>query len=669
MFKFFKKISPALVVFLVIYIILESCFPQTFFWKQFEAVKKQQEEETLKKAEEIQAQKDKERQEESQMDYGVLLHIMENVYEIEIHEVHKGTKTSYYAMVTLEGIGGLKGNYDYQYRINLDISSVRRMKEYAEEYNFRITEVVDEDTTTSQDSVKESEKKGIDWSSIIISTICVLGVIAILFYVSYMLIDIFKDDDTKGKNKKTNKVAVLNSSDNGKSTNVEEVETEVKIRFSDIAGLDEEIEELKEVVDFIRNPEKYEKLGAKVPKGILLHGKPGTGKTLIAKAVAGEAGVNFVSASGAEFINQYVGTGAKNVRKLFDEARENAPCIVFIDEIDAIGGRRDDEANSERNQTIDQLLTELDGFSERTDIITLAATNRLDMLDPALTRPGRFDRIIAIGLPDVRAREKILKIHAKNKPLSDDVKLGEIAKTTTGFSGAKLANLLNESALIAVRKNQEVIHNTDIKQAFSKITVGIQKNSKVISDKEKQITANHEAGHAIVGMLLPTQSNVSEVSIIPRGDAGGYTMHEQDEDKNYLSKQELTERLVVLMAGRVAEKIFIGDISTGASQDIEVATNIATSMISVYGMGTSVGPISVKNSVNNGLRLLSGKKIDSIGDEVVSLIKSAENEAEKLITEHSTMHQELVQMLLEQETITGEELKKLQSKYKLAVNA
>ena len=350
----------------------------------------------------------------------------------------------------------------------------------------------------------------------------------------------------------------------------EETERKTKVTFDDVAGLEEEKAEMIEIVDFLKKPEKYTRMGAKIPRGVLLYGKPGTGKTLIAKAIAGEANVPFISMSGSEFIEMFAGLGASRVRKLFEKARRLAPCIVFIDEIDAIGSRRTSNsgAETENNQTLNQLLVEMDGFSSEETIIVLAATNRPEMLDKALLRPGRFDRQITIPTPDLKGRLEILKIHSKEKKLSSDVNLESIAEDTAGFTGAELANILNEAAILATKNNHEEIENDDIEEAVKKVTVGLEKKERVISDKDKKLTAYHEAGHAVVSRYLPTQSNVKEVSIIPRGVAGGYTMYKTDEDKYYISKTEMKEKLIALLGGRAAEKLVLDDISTGASNDI-----------------------------------------------------------------------------------------------------
>ena len=431
-----------------------------------------------------------------------------------------------------------------------------------------------------------------------------------------------------------------------------------KVKFDDIAGLDEEKQEMIEIVQFLKEPQKFNEMGARVPKGVLLYGKPGTGKTLIAKAIAGEANVPFISMSGSEFIEMFAGLGASRVRKLFEKARKIAPCIVFIDEIDAIGSRRTSSsgAETENNQTLNQLLVEMDGFDTEKGIIVLAATNRPEMLDKALLRPGRFDRQITINVPDKKGREAILEIHSKGKKLAENVNLKSIAEDTAGLTGAELENILNEAAIIATIENHESITNEDIDEAFKKVTVGLQKVSRVISDKDKRITAFHEAGHAIVSRYLPTQDPVKEISIIPRGMAGGYTMNRTSEDKNYISKTEMEERLAVLMAGRAAEKIVINDISTGASNDFEVATKIAKDMVTVYGMSEVVGTISINTEKDPyELQLLGDKYTDIIGSEVKILLDNAYAKAQKIILEHMDKLNAVAETLLEKETITETE--------------
>ena len=441
----------------------------------------------------------------------------------------------------------------------------------------------------------------------------------------------------------------------------DETERKTKVKFDDIAGLDEEKEELVEIVDFLKNPKKFIEMGAKTPRGILLYGKPGTGKTLIAKAIAGEADVPFISMSGSEFVEMFAGLGASRVRKLFERARKFSPCIVFIDEIDAIGSRRTSGsgAESENNQTLNQLLVEMDGFSSEETVIVLAATNRPEMLDKALLRPGRFDRQIVISAPDLKGREEILKIHARDKKIAEDVDLKSRAEDTAGFTGAELANILNEAAIIATIKKHDKITNTDIDEAVKKVTVGVEKHSRIMSEKDKNITAYHEAGHAIVSYFLPTQSAVKEISIIPRGVAGGYTLNKSDEDKYYLSKTEMLEKLIVLFGGRAAEKIIIGDISTGASNDIEVATNLAKEMISVYGMSDKIGPISLKGENGELEFQMFGKDIeDDIGYEVKKMLDDAYYKAQVILRENIDKLHEVAQALIKKEKINEEEFRK-----------
>ena len=459
----------------------------------------------------------------------------------------------------------------------------------------------------------------------------------------------------------------------------DDTERKTKIKFDDVAGLDEEKSEMMEIVDFLKRPEKFTKMGARVPKGVLLYGKPGTGKTLIAKAIAGEADVPFISMSGSEFIEMFAGLGASRVRKLFEKARKLAPCIVFIDEIDAIGSRRTSNsgAETENNQTLNQLLVEMDGFSSEETIIVLAATNRPEMLDKALLRPGRFDRRITIPTPDLKGRLEILKIHSRNKKLSDNVNLESIAEDTAGFTGAELANILNEAAIIAtINKHEEIenflnesaiiatknrhedIQNDDIEEAVKKVTVGLEKRERKYSEKDKKLTAYHEAGHAVVSYYLPTQANVKEVSIIPRGVAGGYTMYKSDEDKYYISKTEMQEKLIALLGGRAAEKLVLDDISTGASNDIEVATQIAKDMVTKYGMSDSLGPIDFQGKEPYEMQLFGENIGDKIGAEVKALINTAYNDAITLLNEHRNKLDLIAQALLEKEKVNEEEFQK-----------
>ena len=444
--------------------------------------------------------------------------------------------------------------------------------------------------------------------------------------------------------------------DKGKIYDSEEKDT--NIRFEDVAGLDEEKEEMVEIVNFLKKPEEFYEMGAKVPRGVLLCGKPGTGKTLIAKAIAGEANVPFISMSGSEFIEMFAGLGASRVRKLFEKARKMAPCIVFIDEIDAIGARRTSSsgAESENNQTLNQLLVEMDGFDTSETIIVLAATNRPEMLDKALLRPGRFDRQIVINSPDQKGREEILKIHSKDKKIDDNIDFKYIAEDTAGFTGAELANILNEAAIIATTRKHNSINKDDIEEAIKKVTVGLEKHSIVIYEIYKNLIANHEAGLAVVSRYLETQNDIKEVSIIPRGVAGGYTMYKTNEDKYYISKTDMEEKLIALLGGRAAEKLVLDDISTGASNDLEVATNIARDMITVYGMSDTIGPISLKDSENTNQMIIYGEKMqDAIGAEIKILIDTAYRNAQKLLIQHRDKLDAVAEVLLEREKITEKE--------------
>ena len=439
-----------------------------------------------------------------------------------------------------------------------------------------------------------------------------------------------------------------------------------KTTFDDVAGADEEKEELAEIVEFLKAPEKYNKLGARIPKGVLLFGPPGTGKTLLARAVAGEAGVPFFSISGSDFVEMFVGVGASRVRDLFDQAKKNSPCIIFIDEIDAVGRQRGaglGGGNDEREQTLNQLLVEMDGFGANEGLILIAATNRPDVLDPALMRPGRFDRQVVVGYPDVNGREAILKVHARKKPLAPDVKLKTIAKTTAGFTGADLENLLNEAALLAARKNRKAITMKEIEEATVKVVVGAEKKSKVMSDKEKKLTAYHEAGHAILFDKLQTQDPVHEISIIPRGMAGGYTMPLPSEDKSYNSRNEMIEDIVVCLGGRVAEALILDDISTGASNDIEKATKTARAMVTKYGMTKELGCICYGS--DNGAVFLGrdmGRTQDyseataaKIDELVLGIVNNAYEQAEKLLSENIDKLHEIAAYLIKHEKMGSED--------------
>ena len=435
-----------------------------------------------------------------------------------------------------------------------------------------------------------------------------------------------------------------------------------KITFKDVAGLDEEKAEMMEIVEFLKRPEQYTKMGAKTPRGVLLCGKPGTGKTLIAKAIAGEANVPFISMSGSEFVEMFAGLGASRVRKLFEKAKKVSPCIIFIDEIDAIGSRRTSSsgADTENNQTLNQLLVEMDGFDSDQSIIVIAATNRPEMLDEALLRPGRFDRTITIALPDLRGREEILKIHSKNKKLAENVDLKSIAGDTAGFTGAELENILNEAAIIATNKKHEAIKNSDIEDAVKKVTVGLEKHNRIVSEKDKKLTAYHEAGHAVVSRYLETQKDIKEVSIIPRGIAGGYTMYKTNEDKFYVSKTEMEEKLISLLGGRAAEKVALDDISTGASNDIEVAMKIARDMVTVYGMSDKIGPMSIDLEKDPyQIQLLGNNLEDEIGKEVKTILETAYERAQMLLRAHRDKLDAVALKLLEKEVINEEEFEQI----------
>lgn len=439
-----------------------------------------------------------------------------------------------------------------------------------------------------------------------------------------------------------------------------------KITFKDVAGLPEEREELQEVVEFLKYPKKFIDMGARIPKGILLVGQPGTGKTLLAKAVAGEAGVPFFSISGSDFVEMYVGVGASRVRDLFGEAKAKAPCIVFIDEIDAVGRQRGaglGGGHDEREQTLNQLLVEMDGFGTNSGVIVLAATNRPDILDPALQRPGRFDRQIVVPAPDVKAREEILALYAKKKKLSGEIDLGVLAKNTAGFTGADLENMMNEAALLAARKDQTTITMKDLEDAMVKVLMGPEKRSKVISEKDKKLVAYHEGGHAVVSRFLEHAEPVHQVSIIPRGMAGGYTMYKNTEDKSFMSKSEMEDKIVSLLGGRVAEQLVLNDISTGASNDIERASKIARSMVMKYGMSDKLGTITFGNDQEevflgrdiNNVKNYSDEIAAVIDVEVKKIIDTGYNRAKRILEEHIDKLHRVASVLLEKEKIEAEE--------------
>ena len=443
-----------------------------------------------------------------------------------------------------------------------------------------------------------------------------------------------------------------------------------RVTFDDVAGVDEEKEELEEIVEFLKNPKKFTDMGARIPKGVLLVGQPGTGKTLLAKAVAGEAGVPFYTISGSDFVEMFVGVGASRVRDLFEQAKKNAPCIIFIDEIDAVGRQRGaglGGGHDEREQTLNQLLVEMDGFSDNEGVIILAATNRPDVLDKALLRAGRFDRQIVVGSPDVKAREQILEVHARKKKLSEDVDLKVIAKNTSGFAGADLENVLNEAALLAARRNYKEIGMKEIEDAMVKVTMGPEKKTRVRSEKENSLVAYHEAGHAVVSRYLVTQDPVHQISIVPRGMAGGYTMYRPTEDKSFMSKTEMEENIVSLLGGRVAEGLILNDISTGASNDIERASQIARNMVTKYGMSERVGAIMFgggQGEVFLGRDFAQTKDYSEetaniIDEEVKRIIDTAYNKARTILSEHVDKLHAVASVLLEKEKIEGEEFNKI----------
>lgn len=443
-----------------------------------------------------------------------------------------------------------------------------------------------------------------------------------------------------------------------------------KITFADVAGAEEEKEEMSEIVDFMKNPRKYQELGAKIPRGVLLLGPPGTGKTLLAKAVAGEANVPFFSISGSDFVEMFVGVGASRVRDLFDQAKKHTPSIIFIDEIDAVGRQRGTGlggGHDEREQTLNQLLVEMDGFTDNQGVIVIAATNRRDILDPALLRPGRFDRQITVGYPDIKGREAILRVHTKNKKLAPDISLATIAKGTAGFTGADLANLVNEAALLAARNNRKAITQPDIEEATIKVVAGPEKKSKVVSEDEKRLTAFHEAGHAVCTFHCKTQDPVHQVSIIPRGMAGGYTMSLPEHDRSFRSKTQMEEEIIVLLGGRVAEKIVLDEISTGASNDIERATDLARSMVTRYGFSEKLGPIVYghdNSEVFLGRDYSQGRNYSEnvaaeIDGEIRELIDTSYENAKQILLNHRDQLDKVAHYLMEHEKIDGEDFYKL----------
>ena len=524
---------------------------------------------------------------------------------------------------------------------SLNVSDVGKVEEFLQENDVKY-------------SLEDVPKESIIMSAVLPSLITLCGI-----FLLFMLMN--------RQNGGTNSKAM----NFGKSRARMSTQNEIKVTFADVAGLKEEKEELEEIVDFLKAPRKYTQLGARIPKGVLLEGPPGTGKTLLAKAVAGEAGVPFFSISGSDFVEMFVGVGASRVRDLFQDAKKNAPCIVFIDEIDAVARRRGSGlggGHDEREQTLNQLLVEMDGFGVNEGIIVMAATNRKDILDPAILRPGRFDRDVSVGRPDVGGREEILKVHARNKPLGDDVDLKQIAQTTAGFSGADLENLLNEAAILAAKENRVFIQQSDIRHAFVKVGIGPEKKSRIVSEKERRITAYHEAGHAILFHVLPDVGPVYSVSIIPTGGAGGYTMPLPEKDDMFNTKGHMLQEITVSLGGRVAEEEIFDDITTGASQDIKQATAIAKSMITKFGMSEKLGLINYDNDSDEVFigrdfghtsRGYGEKIAGTIDEEVKRIIDECYAQARSIIQEYHPVLEKCAELLLEKEKITRSEFEAL----------
>lgn len=524
---------------------------------------------------------------------------------------------------------------------SLNVSDVGKVEEFLQENDVKY-------------SLEDVPKESIIMSAVLPSLITLCGI-----FFLFMLMN--------RQNGGTNSKAM----NFGKSRARMSTQNEIKVTFADVAGLKEEKEELEEIVDFLKAPRKYTQLGARIPKGVLLEGPPGTGKTLLAKAVAGEAGVPFFSISGSDFVEMFVGVGASRVRDLFQDAKKNAPCIVFIDEIDAVARRRGSGlggGHDEREQTLNQLLVEMDGFGVNEGIIVMAATNRKDILDPAILRPGRFDRDVIVGRPDVGGREEILKVHARNKPLGDDVDLKQIAQTTAGFSGADLENLLNEAAILAAKENRVFIQQSDIRHAFVKVGIGPEKKSRIVSEKERRITAYHEAGHAILFHVLPDVGPVYSVSIIPTGGAGGYTMPLPEKDDMFNTKGHMLQEITVSLGGRVAEEEIFDDITTGASQDIKQATAIAKSMITKFGMSEKLGLINYDNDSDEVFigrdfghtsRGYGEKIAGTIDEEVKRIIDECYAQARSIIQEYHPVLEKCAELLLEKEKITRSEFEAL----------
>ena len=571
------------------------------------------------------------------------MHQQEMTWSEFVSEVEAGNVTDVYieqSRAVPTGTVTLELKDDSSTR-KVNVSNVEEVEDFCEEneLEYRVEQV-------PQESVL---------SSVLLPVLITMGGIALIFFLM--------NRQGGGANAKA-----MNF---GKSRAKMSGQNEIKVTFADVAGLKEEKEELEEIVDFLRSPKKYVQVGARIPKGVLLEGPPGTGKTLLAKAVAGEAGVPFFSISGSDFVEMFVGVGASRVRDLFQDAKKNAPCIIFIDEIDAVARRRGSGlggGHDEREQTLNQLLVEMDGFGINEGIIVMAATNRKDILDPAILRPGRFDRNVIVGRPDVGGREEILRVHAKNKPLGDDVDLKQIAQTTAGFTGADLENLLNEAAILAAKDNRIYIQQQDIRHAFVKVGIGPEKKSRIVSEKERRITAYHESGHAILFHVLPDVGPVYSVSIIPTGGAGGYTMPLPEKDEMFNTKGHMLQEITVALGGRVAEEEIFDDITTGASQDIKQATAIAKSMITKFGMSERLGLINYDNDsdevfIGRDFGHMSrgyGEKVaGTIDEEVKRIIDECYAKARAIIKEHHNVLDACAQLLLEKEKITRSEFEAL----------
>ncbi len=583
----------------------------------------------------------------TEVEYSEILSYFDDL-EVSEFELDLGTGELNYTLKSDDTTGLSDGQYAHTYDVPSVSAFYNRL--FNESYDYQKLYNAENEDEPLKMNLLEVQDNSI-WLSIL-PYILIIGSMVLLFYMMM-------------KSQGGGKIGGF-----GKSNAKQHLNTGKKATFADVAGADEEKEELAEIVDFLKNPKKFDSIGARVPKGVLLMGPPGTGKTLLARAVAGEAGVPFFSISGSDFVEMFVGVGASRVRDLFGEAKKNSPAIIFIDEIDAVGRQRGaglGGGHDEREQTLNQLLVEMDGFDGNEGIIVMAATNRRDILDPALLRPGRFDRQILVSYPDVKGREEILKVHSRNKPLAPDVDLKTIAKTTVGFTGADLENLINEASLLAARKNRKAITKEDMEEASIKVIAGPEKKSKVVTENEKKLTSYHEAGHAICTYYCSSQDKVHQVSIIPRGMAGGYTLSLPEKDKSFVSKHEMIEQIVVLLGGRVAEKIVLDDISTGASNDLERATSTARDMVTRYGFSEKLGPVVYghdESQVFLGRDYAGGNHYSEaiaaqIDDEIRDLIENCFKEAEKILSEHIDKLHTVAGYLFLHEKIDGNEFESL----------